>query len=719
MTNNNFLDASFNNINDILTDDFVTHTDDVLSFITELKTYLMTTEYMNEKDSCFKSEEPILLLDYILGYESDQKLANNFIFSFPKYDIAVISFIKNSDDLDLAYDFYYELCEDISLYIKDYDYNQLLGRGRKKLYHIKHIILYDNDEYLKNNNENDKKYIKLDNEINIITEIFKCIEKKKDYENKRRIKALRSILTQSINDSKEVNNSNISRLDIVKNYIKNYDKEQLNFIHYTTGKKTIRIQGIAGSGKTFLLLHRLIREYIKNHNSKIIMTCHNKSLAQELRNNIKYLANILKIKEQIDWENRLFLSHAWDIYKLICFKLGLDYYPFDSRDKMSFKKSCNNALNQLATMNIKPIFDFVFIDETQDLPNEWVKLCEIISKKVYVAFDIFQNIFDNIQYLSKETECDYTLTYCYRTPPLLLMFAHSIAMGLFEEKKIQWFNKSEYWEKCGYKINGNPEEDGSELLLIRQPLSRFENEDIEDKEKEIYSHFYNCSNIDINDNENISLEIINIINNIKQKNNIESDRFHEIMIIDNRNDYNMAMNLAYILEYNGIEVNNLINTKNRSYDNKVQFANINHVKGLEFGFVILIDIKLKDSIKSRNSIYMSITRTLLESHIMFFDEKTFQFLKTNYDSLISDKCIRTIVPTETERNLIAKRFNVTDEVDWREYISNILDAENYKGDKEAFIKVISDIIYNSNDDIFINNEVVKAKIHEILGINTK
>lgn len=717
MINNNFMDTKFN-IEDILTYDFVTNTEEISFFIESLKKYLMSTEYINEKDSCFKSEEPILLLDYILGDKSEQKLKNNFIFSFPKYDIAVISFIKNSDDLDLAYDFYYELCEDISLYIKDYDYNQLLGRGRKKLYDIKHIILYDNDEDIKNKDEDKKKYIKLYDEIKIITEIFKYIEKKKDYENKRRIKALRSILTQSINDSKEVNNSNISKLDIVKNYIKNYDKEQLNFIHYTTtGNKTIRIQGIAGSGKTFLLLHRLIREYIKKHDSKIIMTCHNKSLAQELRNNIKYLANILKIKEQIDWENRLFLSHAWDIYKLICFKLGLDYCPFDSRDKMSFKKSCNNALKQLDTMNIKPIFDFVFIDETQDLPNEWVRLCETISKKVYVAFDIFQNIFDNIQYLSKETKCDYTLTYCYRTPPLLLMFAHSIAMGLFEEKKIQWFNKSEYWEKCGYKINGNPEQDGSELLLFRQPLSRFENEDIEDEE--IYSHFYNCSNIDINNNEDVALEIINIINNIIKKNNIENDRFHEIIIIDNRNDYNMAMNLAYILDYNGIEINNLMNTKNRSYDNKVQFANINHVKGLEFGFVILIDIKLINSIKSRNIIYMSITRALLESHIMFFDEKTYKFLKTNYDSLISDKCIKTIVPTETERNLIDKRFNVTDEVDWREYISSILDAENYKGDREAFIKVIYDTIYNSKDDVIINNEVIKSKIHNILGIDTK
>ena len=717
MINNNFMDTKFN-IEDILTYDFVTNTEEISFFIESLKKYLMSTEYINEKDSCFKSEEPILLLDYILGDKSEQKLKNNFIFSFPKYDISVISFIKNSDDEDLAYDFYCELCEDISLYIKDYDYNQLLGRGRKKHYDIKHIILYDDEEYIKNKNEKEKKYIKLDNKINIITKIFKYIEKKKDYEDKRRIKALRSILTQSINDSKEVNNLNTSKLDIVKNYIKNYDKEQLNFIHYTTDKKTTRIQGIAGSGKTFLLLHRLIKEYTRNPNSKIIMTCHNKSLAKELQNNIKYLANILKIKEQIDWENRLFLSHAWDIYKFICSKLELYYHPFDSKDKMSFKNSCKKTLKELENINIEPVFDFIFIDETQDLPNEWVTLCEMISKKVYVAFDIFQNIFDNIQYLSKETECDYTLTYCYRTPPLLLMFAHSIGMGLFEKQKIQWFNKQEYWEKCGYKINGDPEKDGTELFLTRQPLSRFENEDIQMEEKEIYSYFYNCSNISIDDNQNMAIKIISIISNIKEKNNIENDRLHEIMIIDNRNDYNKVMGLANILEYNGLEINNIISTKTRSYDNKVQFANINNVKGLEFGFIILIDLSLKISTKSRNGIYMSITRALLESHIMFFDEKTYNFLKINYDSLIKNKCIKTIVPTEAERNLIAKRFNVSDKVDWKEYINIILDQENFTNDREAFIKVIYDSISKSDNNIVVNEEL-KNKIYSVLGIYGK
>ena len=60
------------------------------------------------------------------------------------------------------------------------------------------------------------------------------------------------------------------------------------------------------------------------------MTCHNKSLVVDLRSNINSLANSLKIKEQIDWKNRLTLSHAWDIYKKICDKLRIDYYPFSN-----------------------------------------------------------------------------------------------------------------------------------------------------------------------------------------------------------------------------------------------------------------------------------------------------------------------------------------------------------------------------------------------------
>ncbi len=708
-----------NNINtklvtsDILTKKFITETDFTKYFINKLEKYL-DTEYD------IKSEEPILLLDYILGEKSDKNynVENNFIFSIPKYDISIISYIDSKASKIAAYNFYDDVVDDIAYYIKLYEYEELLGKPREKKYKINHFIIYDklpDDDFKKKDEDKVAIPFKCDS---IIKDIFYELYELKDkdnlnhYETQRKIKAMRCILTESINDAKEVNNLSESRLDIIKNFIKNYDKDQLNFIHYDNkSQQTTKIQGIAGSGKTFLLLHKLIREYIRNKDSKIIMTCHNKSLVVDLRSNINSLANSLKIKEQIDWKNRLTLSHAWDIYKKICDKLRIDYYPFSNSLKNSFKISCSKTLKDIESMSteVEPIYDFIFIDEAQDLPDKWIELCEKISKKVYVAFDIFQNIF-NIPSLEKETECDYTLSHCYRTPPLLLMFGHSIAMGLFEnDKKIQWFNKPQYWEKCGYIVKGDPGIDSSDLFLSRHPLSRFENE-----EKEECLHFYDFSNIDIYHNEYLANKIIEIINNITINNSLE-DRLHEIIIIDNREDYNFVISLSHILDSKGIKINNIIESKERSFDNRVQFTNVNNVKGLEFGFVIITDITLKENIISRNRIYMSLTRALLEAHIIFFNSEDYDFLLKNYNFLQERHFIKTKVPTSEERDNISKAFNTSKKyTPDKNIVFEILKEANFKGDKNKFIAALFDSIESNDNKKIESEEDLKNITYELL-----
>lgn len=698
-------------ISDILTTNFITETEFVKKFIYELE------EYLNTKYN-IKSEEPILLLDYILGEKSvqDKHVDNNFIFSIPKCDISIISYVDSETSKDIAYNFYYDVIDDIAYYIKLYEYEELLGKPRDKKYKINHFIIYNklSDNYFKN--DKDKIIIKFDNSI--VVNIFNKLNEQNglyDYETKRIIKAIRSILTQSINNAKEVNNLNESRLDIIKNFIKNYDKDQLNFIHYDNKlQQTTKIQGIAGSGKTFLLLHKLIREYIRNKDSKIIMTCHNKSLVVDLRNNINSLANSLKIKEQIDWGKRLTLSHAWDIYREICNKLSVEYYPFiNSPKNNSLEISCSKTLKDIENIDVEHIYDFIFIDEAQDLPDEWIKLCEKISKKVYVAFDIFQNIF-NTQLSEKETECDYTLSHCYRTPPLLLMFGHSIAMGLFkDDKKMQWFNKSQYWEKCGYIVDGNPEEDLSDLFLSRHPLSRFENE-----EKKECLHFYHMDNIDDNDffsnkNKILSNKIIEIIDKITTDNSLE-DRLHEIIIIDNRDDYDSAISLSHILESKGIKINNIIENKERSFDNRVQFTNVNNVKGLEFGFVIITDIALERNIISRNKIYMALTRALLEAHIIFFNMQDYDFLLNNYNFLKNNHFIKTEVPTLEERINISKTFNTSKFTPDKNYVINILKEADFKGNKNKFIEMLFDAIENNENKKVESEEDLKSRTYELL-----
>lgn len=56
------------------------------------------------------------------------------------------------------------------------------------------------------------------------------------------------------------------------------------------------------------------------------------------------------------------------------------------------------------------------------------------------------------------------------------MFAHAIGMGLFEKKKLNWFEDS-YWETIGYKMERFEKR---EVHLSREPIRRFEDLDVDD-----------------------------------------------------------------------------------------------------------------------------------------------------------------------------------------------------------------------------------------------
>lgn len=62
---------------------------------------------------------------------------------------------------------------------------------------------------------------------------------------------------------------------------------------------------------------------------------------------------------------------------------------------------------------INPYFDYILIDEAQDFPDEFIELCKMVtSKTVYLAGDIFQDIFE-MQELASEP--DFSLNKVYRT----------------------------------------------------------------------------------------------------------------------------------------------------------------------------------------------------------------------------------------------------------------------------------------------------------------
>lgn len=165
-----------------------------------------------------------------------------------------------------------------------------------------------------------------------------------------------ALCTGSINDINRVKAdlpTNI--LDQIKQKIQLFDADQTRFIYQEapagSTKKTIKIQGLSGTGKTELLLHKLKQLYTADESSRIFVTCHNKILAVSLHDRIPEFFNFMKVEKQILWEKRLWCTNAWGrlsdensgLYRYICKFYDI---PYQSYTRLSdFDTVCRNAVD--------------------------------------------------------------------------------------------------------------------------------------------------------------------------------------------------------------------------------------------------------------------------------------------------------------------------------------------------------------------------------------
>ena len=125
-------------------------------------------------------------------------------------------------------------------------------------------------------------------------------------EDTRKGEFLISLLTGSIND---VDRTGIDYPETVLEKIRRkiilFDGDQTRFIFDEPHKDKIVIQGLAGTGKTELLLHKIKELYLNKQELKIVFTCHNKILAENLRERIPEFFDFMKVDEQIKWNEKL------------------------------------------------------------------------------------------------------------------------------------------------------------------------------------------------------------------------------------------------------------------------------------------------------------------------------------------------------------------------------------------------------------------------------
>lgn len=664
--------------------------------------FFYTQVEKNEKNSDFlegierfaeENLKQVYVVDKPLGerkysYEYNEAV----VVLIPKYKILFIDFneeVEELDEYDEFQDYYQDFIEDLGYISNKYDYKKILGRPRvwKEKYFTQ--ISYKN---IKNK------------------DIQKVIEEHRlnNKEEERNGEFIISLLTGSINDVDRIGKGYPELLlDKIKRKIILFDGDQTKFIYQEPDRKRITIQGLAGTGKTELLLHKLKDLYIKDGNTKIVFTCHNRILAESLKVRIPEFFNFMKVEEQIKWNERLWAINGWGsgndmnsgLYSYICnyYHIPFERYSYNS----TFEDVCRRALeNILKIENFSPCFDYILIDESQDFTESFFRLCEKVTKNtVYVAGDIFQNVFDE-QIVSNVTP-DFLLNKCYRTDSKTLMFAHALGMGLFE-KKLRWLTDEE-WEACGYII----EKDRGNYNLSRKPLRRFE--DLNEKGIE------SIKLISADQEEYID-KIISILDEIVQNNPTVKPEDIGIIFLENINvNYQLSNKLEILINRKfGWTVNIGYETK-KKVENTLFISNRNNVKGLEFPFVICItQSKLRRDLQQRNSIYMMLTRSFITTY--------FILPKTN-GAIIEDlqKGINEINNTgylvieepsieekEQLRNAIINKYKINQS--HYDYVEEIMDEINIAKEKrEKLHKMI---------EILSRDEFDRDKIRELIQVNS-
>ena len=504
-----------------------------------------------------------------------------------------------------------------------------------------------------------------------------------DLKNQRIGEFLISLLIGSINDIKQKGiEVPETLLEKVKKNIVLFDGDQTRFIYREFSNKTVTIQGLSGTGKTELLLHKLKDIYLKEKNSKIFFTCHNRALANTLKERVPSFFNFMKVDEQIEWEKRLWISRAWGaekninsgLYSYICNFYNIPFSGFGYN--VDYNKIFSEALdflNNIPSEDFECAFDYILVDERQDFPEVFFKVCEKVAKeKVFIAGDVFQDIFENLD--KKQLEVDIILNKCYRTDPRTLMFAHSVGLGLFEKNKFNWFTDDE-WRAFGYILE---RDNNNELHLTREPIRRFEDVDTD-----------NFESVEIVKSTHLN-EVISIINKIINKDkNTKPDDISIILLDDNKKVYQYIDTLSN-------NINTTFNwTVNRGYETKhkientLYISNPNNIKGLEFPYVICVTGGIQNTYKYRNILYTMLTRSFIQSYLLLNPTENLEEIEKGLSIINKKKYIRTVEPTEEEKEKIQSnliQFKNESNLSYEDFLNRIFNDLDIPEESRKHIK---------------------------------
>ena len=296
-----------------------------------------------------------------------------------------------------------------------------------------------------------------------------------------------------------------AKLQRLEDSIANLDSSQGRAVIETV-EGVQRIRGLAGSGKTIVLALKAAYLHAQHPDWKIAVTFNTRSLKDQLKRWITSFYSEQTNDEPV-WDN-LRILHAWGsgstnggIYYDFCLAHGVEWMDLKSAKENSqnwspFATACKKALDE--TTEYHATYDAILIDEAQDFPVEFLRLCyEILKepKRLVYAYDELQNL--NLQSLPSpedifgsdingnsrvkfsydsqgKSKQDIILEKCYRNSRQALTIAHALGFGLYRKTSIisdtgivQMFEQHSLWNDIGYRVFEGELKDGERVVLGR------------------------------------------------------------------------------------------------------------------------------------------------------------------------------------------------------------------------------------------------------------
>lgn len=421
-------------------------------------------------------------------------------------------------------------------------------------------------------------------------------------------------------------------LSEIEHHVSSFDVDQIKGYDIDVDMPQ-RIRGLAGSGKTVILSMKAAKFHAEHPEARILYTYYTRALGGSIKSGITRAFKHYS-KNKIDW-SKITVCHGWGsssqegVYYNACIDNG--YIPMSFREAeaaVGSKRAFAHICDELQKKDLKPQYDMILIDEGQDFPKEFYRLCFRLCKtnRICWAYDEFQNIFDTTIQNERETFGydaegipyvdfgedfnglqDIPLKKCYRTPRISLISAFALGLGIYNKKVLQRLQSNQQWEALGFEVKKGESKTGDEMIVCRPDINTpsYSNKTFTEKSLQIYKF------------GSFDDECKAIAKMIEHYIKVEQVLPNDICVIciDQKYVGSYLETIATILRGLKVLPYVLLDSKTTEFfqEGMVTLSTVNKAKGNECGVVIICGadsvFKSPNNVVMRDKLFTSMTRT--------------------------------------------------------------------------------------------------------------